>query len=96
MKILSVTEGDGRVIEMSHQEFLEFLVLAKAVEGAEEWESRTDWNMKGLPRYGEFLEVEDGKQFDGVFGAIRAFYQAQFQANKLQHLVNVFYSFLKG
>jgi hypothetical protein len=96
MKILSVTEGDGRVVEMTGDEFKEFCLLAKAVDGESEEVAKNQINIRGLPRPDQWFEESSGEQFEGTFGAIRAFYEASFRANELQHLINNFYNKLKG
>jgi len=95
MKILSVTQEDGRVVEMSRLEFQEFCLLAKAVEGIGEGEAYHTMAMRGIPNEFEYFEESTGAAFEGTFGAIRAFYEALFRANEMQHLVNGFYALLK-
>ena len=97
MKILSVTQNDGRVIEMSNQEFREFCILAKAVEGKEYGEVvYGDFAMHGLPRENSYFDESVGEQFEFVFGAIRAFYLALFRANEMQKLVTGFYAAIRA
>lgn len=88
MKILSVTQGDGRVIELTSDEFREFAILAQALEGKSQGEAH--WEFQTHNR----LFVSEDVNFRGVFGAIRAFYEAKFRTNELRQLANRLQSFL--
>ena len=89
MKILSKTEEHGRVVELTEQEFAEFAKLAFAVEGKSEGEARWDFQMRDRDM------VLDNISFDGVFGAITAFYSAKFRANEIRQLLERFENTIK-
>ena len=73
---------------MTHAEFREFCLLAKAVEGEVEYGATYGYfEMRGLPTETSFFDTELGEGFEGTFGAIRAFYLALFRTNELQKLV---------
>ncbi len=84
MKILSVTQGNGRVVEMTEQEFREFSILAQAVDGASLDEARHNFAMRDM------YVMDDEVAYKGTFGAIKAFYDARFKLNELRKLVDTF------
>jgi len=88
MKILSITKDEGRVIELTSEEFREFAILAQALEG--KTENETHWNFQVRNLQFEYSNVD----FKGVFGAIKAFYEAKFRVNELQQLANHLQDFL--
>jgi hypothetical protein len=83
MKTLSVTQGNGRVIELDHNEWAEFLKLAGAVDGKTEQEAVWDFQM----RRDETQTIKEN-DYSGTFGAIRAFYEAKFRISEMQTLLN--------
>lgn len=85
MKLLSDTSQNGKVVELTEQEWREFKILAFAVEGKTEEDV---WQFKGLPRMHEEYATSSGIQFQGVFGAIRAFYESKFNITKFQILLD--------
>lgn len=88
MKILSTTQGDGRVVELTREEFREFAVLASALEGKTEAETMWDFQMR------DERIMWDEVDFKGVFGAVKAFYEARFRHNEISKLAETFKSFL--
>jgi hypothetical protein len=91
MKILSITRDEGRVVELTREEFKQFAILAKALEGLDE--NRTHWGFEA--HGGVMFSIEEDIDFSGVFGAIKAFYEAKFRSNELRQLLNRFDDFLK-
>ena len=91
MKILSETLGEGRVVELTRDEWREFIILAGAVEGKTEDTLYFDFST----RYKDLMSETTVVDFSGVFGAIQAFYEARFLANELQVLVNRFDKYLR-
>lgn len=91
MKILSETVSGGRVVELTENEYKEFNVLAKALEGKTIDEMRGELFFKGFMRN---APVEYEVNFNGVFGAIRAFYEASFHLNGLKQLVSNYEKFV--
>ena len=85
MKILSITHDDGRVVELTQEEFVEFERLAHAIEGMTREEAHWDFAlMNGRAE----LRIDSEVRFNGVFGAIRAFYESQYRVNELRRLVD--------
>ena len=84
MKILSVTQGNGRAVEMTEQEFREFSILAQAGDGASLDEARHNFAIR------EMYVIDDEISYKGTFGAIKAFYDARFKLNELRKLVDTF------
>jgi len=82
MKILSKTEGGGRVVELTHQEWVEFAELSLSIEGKEENEAHWNFQIR------DYNTVRDEVDFSGVFGAILAFKSAMFRVNELQKLTD--------
>ena len=83
MEFLGSTPDGGRIIKMSAQEFTDFRRLAESVEGhtLDEIIWRGDRDQGRIyPDFGS----------NGVFGAIEAFYLAQFKVNALRDLLNEF------
>lgn len=74
------------VVELTRREWAEFRKLAYAVEGKEERESNWMFMDEGERAH----MVDTIIQFEGVFGAIRAFRQANFRFNELSALVEQF------
>jgi hypothetical protein len=89
MKVLSVTQGEGRVIEMTRDEFREFAILASALEGKIEGEAKWEFQM----RDSRFIP-NDEADLKGVFGAVKAFYEAKFRINEMRQLANHLQGFL--
>jgi hypothetical protein len=84
MKILSETLQNGRVVELTNDEWREFIILAAALEGKTEDSLYFDFRT----RYNDSVTQKNGVDFSGVFGAILAFYEARFRANELHRLVD--------
>ena len=82
MELIGITPDNGRLIKMSPDEFKHFDRLALAIEGhtIEEVFYRGDNPGRIYPDFGE----------RGVFGAIEAFYLAQFKVNALQDILDEF------
>lgn len=91
MKILSITQEDGRVVEFSRQEFRQLSILAAALEGMSENEAHGyfDFRMQSEIVSSSVVDLE------GVFGAIKAFYEARFRVNELKKLVSVYEKYLE-
>lgn len=89
MKILSRTIGDGRVIELTRDEFGELMKLASALEGKTATETNWSFQIRN-----DLAGGRDEIDFSGVFGAVLAFYQATFRLNELRTLVCQFADFL--
>ena len=84
MRILSKTQDEGRVVELSKREWIEFYKLTQAIEGKEQADT---WNFE---MRGERFGIDTSFVFDGVFGAIEAFYLAKFRVNEMQRAVDAF------
>lgn len=91
MKLLSETSERGRVIELTHKEWVEFAKLAGAVDGKSESETRWDFQMRD-----DDARIQDGSDFSGTFGAIRAFYAARFRTNEIKEMLESFQKFLEN
>jgi hypothetical protein len=89
MKVLSVTQGEGRVVELTREEFREFAILANALEGKTEGEANWEFQMHD----GRYIPNDD-VDFKGVFGAVKAFYEAKFRINEMRQLANRLQGFL--
>lgn len=89
MRILSVTHEEGRVVELTREEFREFEILAAALEGKTENETRWSFQMRRPDAVSD-----DEMNFVGVFGAIKAFYENKFRVNELRQLANRLQGFL--
>jgi hypothetical protein len=90
MKVLSETIDNGRVVELTHNEFTELMILARALEGKTNDELRFDFQM-----HDRSFVADDPIDFNGVFGAILAFSEAKFRLNELKQLVQSFEEYLK-
>jgi hypothetical protein len=84
MNQLGHTETGRVIVEMTREEWRELTMLALAVEG------RTISDVILRSRADEVV----GGNFDGVFGAIKAFYETMFRVNELQRLIDDFRSHL--
>lgn len=91
MRILSVTQREGRVIELTREEFGEFYKLVEALEGQTENHANWVFNVRS-----HLLSMNDEVDFSGVFGAIQAFYEAQFRVNEMSETLQRFQEFLRG
>lgn len=82
MKEIGRSNNDrGYLVEMTQEEHKEFLKLQEAISG----KTTTDINCFALSGDGKIDSV-----FEGVFGAIRAFYLLRFQVNDMRHLLDTF------
>ncbi|MFA5714387.1 MAG: hypothetical protein WC998_01430 [Candidatus Paceibacterota bacterium] len=88
MKILSTTIQEGRVVELTREEWIELKNLAYSLEGKTEQEIH--WNFGRENR--EIIDLSIN--FSGVFGAIQAFYEAKFRTNEMQSLLDKMKAFL--
>ena len=93
MKILSETSANGRVIELTQDEWREFTVLAAAIEGKKGDELYYDFHARY--RNSDSVASKIEIDFSGVFGAIQAFYEAKFVANELRGLLDSFDAYLR-
>jgi hypothetical protein len=89
MKILSETAQEGRVVELTANEWHEFKILARALEDKRPDDFGWDFGMKDRGIVNSFID------FNGVFGAIRAFYMAKFRQTELKQLVGDFEKFME-
>ena len=78
MKNIGRTETGDYIISMTEAEIKEFDILARAVEG------RSCWEIKIGDRHTPVML----ENYTGVFGAIRAFAEAQFRVNELAQFVD--------
>jgi len=92
MRILSKTSANGRVVELTAEEWREFIILAAAIEGKDSDALYFDFHTK----YRNTIAATSDVDFSGVFGAVLAFYQAKFRANDLRVLVDTFDTYLGG
>lgn len=77
MKGIGRTENGGHLIEMTQEEYREFVVLQDAVEGF-------GYPSMDKSHYG-FMESFD---FTKTFHVIRAYYRERFLINQFQELLN--------
>lgn len=89
MRILSTTIMDGRVVELTADEWRDFCNLARSLEGKTEAES--NWQFQGRKDYSYETEMN----LSGVFGAILAFAEANFRVTEFKNLINKIDSYLK-
>jgi len=92
MKVLSETKDDGRVVELTHDEWSEFLKLACAVEGKTQVETSWDFRVEDRQRFATDAPVD----YSTVFGNITAFYLAKFRLNEMQRAVDMFRESVEG
>jgi hypothetical protein len=79
MKELGTTPEGGKIVEFTHQEAAE---LARLIAVSKDKYDSMRWNFE------ENLEqVAYGTELDGLFGAIRAFREANYRINSLKNLV---------
>lgn len=95
MKILSKTDRNGRVVELTEGEFYELSLLASALEGKEERQAHWDFINSEQHKLPQIASVDETINFEGVFGAIKAFRDAKFRLNELTSLVQRFGVYLE-
>jgi hypothetical protein len=89
MKILSVTPENGRVIELTQDEYFEIKNLIEAVEGKTIDEVRyKSYPLREITDKEAGMMLASPEIFAGVLGAIRAFYLARFRINDMQQYIN--------
>jgi hypothetical protein len=95
MRSLSNTENGGRVVEFTRDEWRQFKILALSLEGKTMDEAQTEfmYGTSNNDRASAICIIE--YDFNGVFGAIRAFYEANFQLSELKQLVGKFDKFME-
>jgi hypothetical protein len=91
MKILSVTRNEGRVVELTQGEWAQFRILSNALEGKTLSDMSMDYMYRGTEISAAYTDVD----FSGVFGAVQAFYEANFKLNELKQLVGKFDEYMK-
>ena len=87
MRILSKNDRGGMVVDLTHEEWTEFSILANAIEGKTEGEAMWGFQNLGPDRYRMDATID----MKGVFGAIMAFYRARFLSNELDKLAVEFH-----
>ncbi len=92
MKILSETIENGRVIELTREEWWEFQKLAQAVEGKTVEEMHHLRVMTDNRPYIQDAIID----LRGVFGAIEAFYRAKFSLTEMQRLIDLLKQSVEG
>lgn len=90
MKVLTKSENQGVVVELTHGEWKAFRKLAYAVEG----KTQDDYHME-LMRFDDVPSIGN-IDFSGVFGSMFAYTQAKFRTNELQRLLDAMKSYLEG
>jgi len=91
MRALSNTENGGKVVEFTHDEWRQLKVLAMSLEGKTLDDAKTDFFINGSNRETSIVEYD----FNGVFGAIKAFYEANFELASLKQLIGKYDEFMK-